>query len=691
MGRFHSAVGSYFSPSSAGAKVVTGLGFQPKGILFFGQNIHISLVPSFANFNYWTAGLTDGTTHVAQTSISFDANATTDVNQGVDTAAVVLAQMTNGVVQHRAELDSFDVDGFTLDYTSVASGDSRHVNFLALGGDDVSVKVGSFNANTATGPQAITGLGFRPTGVIFVVLQNAPPSAEDRLTYPAMGWADRDGHQGASCVFSENGAGATNSKRYQRTNKCIALLHPTTGAVIGEAGMTSLDADGFTINLTTAPASALKVYYFAFTGIPFQCGALTQPATSVPQSIDVGFDPGAMLFQSVNAAASASVGTGNDFSLGGFWAPGDGKLASTSSRSTWMADKHGADPVEAARYYSHAEVYAAGTVAAAGEDSTLASKAVLASVDHDGATLNWTSDGTQRELLWAAWQSTRAHRNLVSGKDHEVIGNDNVVSGSGNVIIGHKSKAVGQGATVKGRRSVLINLDGTPRTLEADDTFSVYGNAASQYDLSGVGDPEGAVSAPVGATYRDIVNGYRYTKATGSGDVGWQMDLFTKSVFLSNDDLKTLSDTPIELVAAPGVNRRIKPIAATFQYSVVSGFYTNINTTYAALQISWDSAGGAWAMLPIVNDSTITPAIDALSRALGTSIHDGMIDMIAPYLQTKGAWWLPVPEVTQGFGAQENKSLVLSIDNNGSGDLTGGHADDFARVQLTFRIERTAA
>lgn len=394
MAEYQTYLGSFRSPGSAGSQAYAGIGFRPKALFIWSANT-AQTPPEFNDFNYWSAGLTDGTSQVGITGISFDNAATSDMQQGLDTTALVLARDTAGTVQHRAALTSLDADGFTLDWTNIFSSEQRHYVFLAIGGTGVSCKVGEFASNTATGPQTFSGLSFRPSGVVFLPVQNAGTS-EDRLTYPAVGWTD-GANQGASYVFSQDSAAAAVTKRYQRTNKCLALGSVADGSVLAEASLTAFTASGFTLNWTTAPAAALRVFYLAFTGIPFQVGTLTQPATSQGQAVTgLGFQPGSVLLQSVNAAASASVQDGNDFSLGG-------EKHAGPARAVWLADKNGADPMESARYYSQTLAFAAGSVNSTGTASTLLSSATLAHSDEDGFTLDWSADGIQREMIWAAF------------------------------------------------------------------------------------------------------------------------------------------------------------------------------------------------------------------------------------------------------------------------------------------------
>lgn len=470
MAGYRTYFGAFRSPTSAGSQAVTGLGFAPKAIFHWSVNT-AQAVPEFNDFNYWSCGLTDGTSHLAATSISFDNAGTSDLSQGIDTSAFVLAENTAGGTQHRATLTSLDSDGFTLNWTNIFASEPRWYNFIAIGGDDVEVSVGVLNSLTATGAQSLTGLAFRPTGAIFIPIQNSG-TTESSLTYPAIGYTD-GANQGASYVFSQEGAASAVTKRYQRVDKCVALGAVSDGSVLAEAAITSFNDDGLTLNWTTAPASAIRLFYLTFSALPFKVGALTQPAASEAQSVTVEFEPGVVLLQTVNAAASTSVQNGNDLSLGA--ASPDRQYA------MWLADKHGADPMESARYYSQTVAFASASVNATGTASTLLSTGTvrvetIKSInyfDPDGFTVDWSADGTQRQIIWAAFGGY-SNRNLITGKDHEVSGCDNVVSGRSNRVTGNHNQAHGENATVIGHRSVLFNLDGVPRTLVGDDKFEVY-------------------------------------------------------------------------------------------------------------------------------------------------------------------------------------------------------------------------
>lgn len=163
---------------------------------------------------------------------------------------------------------------------------------------------------------------------------------------------------------------------------------------------------------------------------------------------------------------------------------------------------------------------------------------------------------------------------------------------------------------------------------------------------------------------------------------------------LTDAQIKALPTTAITLVAATGAGFLARLIAAPSLHLIsTSGAYTNINSTYAALVVSYTDNAGPWASNAVLNDNTTTPAVSQFASFLGTTT-----DKLA---------WLSVPNVyaIDGAGAVEwtvngsntdpgptmsvveNKALVLSMDNNGSGNLTGGNAANSLKVTIYYVVE----
>lgn len=170
----------------------------------------------------------------------------------------------------------------------------------------LQAKRGSFVANTSTGNQAITGVGFQGKLVILTCIARTAVGdgrADVKLSYGAASSADSN-DQFALARYIQDAVASSNSGD-RSDSKCIIIpLGNTT--VDGEASFVSFDSDGFTINWTDAPASAYLVEYMVIGGTGISAKVLRfamntgGAGTNVPVT-GVGFQPKALL---VSTAAS---------------------------------------------------------------------------------------------------------------------------------------------------------------------------------------------------------------------------------------------------------------------------------------------------------------------------------------------------------------------------------------------------
>lgn len=126
-------------------------------------------------------------------------------------------------------------------------------NWVAKGGSELR-KVQAFtrDMSLASGTQAIAGVGFRPSAIVFF-------ASQDGTSKTSWGWADITGQQRA---LSDEHAGTANS--YQIIDsKAISVLQSAT---IGYNASVTFDADGFTLTWTKVGAATgiLDITYFAF-------------------------------------------------------------------------------------------------------------------------------------------------------------------------------------------------------------------------------------------------------------------------------------------------------------------------------------------------------------------------------------------------------------------------------------------
>lgn len=159
---------------------------------------------------------------------------------------------------------------------------------------------------------------------------------------------------------------------------------------------------------------------------------------------------------------------------------------------------------------------------------------------------------------------------------------------------------------------------------------------------------------------------------------------------LTDAQIKALPTTPIALVSAPGAGYRIKGLGYTLRLNSSAGVYTNIDTTYATLQVQ--TTAGNWVSGFVGNDDTTTPALAALTNLLNTA-HHAVVDLPptggAVRVQASGdAAVMPFAAAFINTAANgDGLGLEIAADNNGSGNFTGGNAANSMVVIVTYLVE----
>lgn len=159
----------------------------------------------------------------------------------------------------------------------------------------LSAKVGTFTANSGTGDQSVTGVGFQPKALLFWITDRTGAGSGAYARF-GRGWTDGT-NQGAAATAWDDSSGVSNSRDRVVTTKCITLIDHG-GNLLAEAGIVSLNADGFTINWSTAGGSRL-VTYLALGGDALtnaKAGGFIYPGDGNPYSeTGVGIQPDAVL------------------------------------------------------------------------------------------------------------------------------------------------------------------------------------------------------------------------------------------------------------------------------------------------------------------------------------------------------------------------------------------------------------
>lgn len=386
-------VGSFAANTSTGNQSVTGVGFQPKVIIFMVTNL--TAAGSLNDLNRSLGFAVSSTSRVAIGVVADDAHAphTAHGRRQDNTKCITLIDPALSVI-FAADLVSMDADGFTINITTTDAS-ARIISYIALGGADLTnVAIKEFTTKTSTGAQAITGVGFQPDSIISLTNMSSVAPANS-LTGPFFNLGfGKSATERATIFFIDQGS--SNSSRIQRTDKIIETENG--GSIFFSADLTSLDADGFTLDWSTANGTARYAYALCLEGPQIKIGSFNQATSTGAQAITgVGFLPDGLILASFNNVATTSIVQHTRNSIG------FGK-SSSERVSTWVGGRD-QDPSITETELSTTRIMRMMTENDLG-DATTQTSADLVSLDADGFTIdNTTVDATSREILYMAFGS----------------------------------------------------------------------------------------------------------------------------------------------------------------------------------------------------------------------------------------------------------------------------------------------
>ncbi len=384
-------------PGSTGDSATTDPAFQPKALFIFNGLQTAAGGAVDAQFNIGVASST--TTETSAGWNSDDGTASSDTARQFSTTELIHMQTAGSVTDNvNATLTSFDATGFTLNFGTLTTTSPKY-NYLAIGGADITnVKSGSVAADTTTGSMAVTGLGFQPDVVfLFVTLQTAAGDSNNNSQY-GFGVMHSSG-QWAMGGKAQNAQTTMNTSRMFYNNRCIALPATTTNAVFWDASYTSMDSDGFTINIDTTDGSALLIGYLAIKGGSWKVGTETQKtSTGTKATTGIGFTPKGVIFGSTVDTQTA--GTADHYRM--MFGASTGAANNTA---LFAGDSDNTANAVASTIMSSSKCIVMATEA--GASPTTQAEAAISSFASDSFTLDWTTaDATARVFGYVAFGDT---------------------------------------------------------------------------------------------------------------------------------------------------------------------------------------------------------------------------------------------------------------------------------------------
>ncbi|HEY7172610.1 MAG TPA: C25 family cysteine peptidase [Vicinamibacterales bacterium] len=252
------------SGTTTGNVAVTGVGFQPVLAFHAYANYQQTAAPnnSAARAAFGFGAMDMNGDQWAVSTFSRDGLATSDTQRGQVTDGCIYSFSQTLAIQKEASIVSMDADGFTVNFTNSTSATSMQVFTLALAG--LNGSVGSFlkSAGAAPASQAVTGVNFRPSAVLLTSFQDVTQATP--VTHSRYGIGASDGTtEGSSAYADVDAVTTTNVVGIDKTSKVFMKMNNSTPAIDAEADLSSMDADGFTLNWTTNDAVQTQILYFA--------------------------------------------------------------------------------------------------------------------------------------------------------------------------------------------------------------------------------------------------------------------------------------------------------------------------------------------------------------------------------------------------------------------------------------------
>jgi hypothetical protein len=373
--------GSFTGSGSTGNQSITGLGFQPKVVLFR-YNMGTSTGSASDSVIGFGVGISSSDRRTSGNYSSNNLSTSSNAAWNQDTYVIYTPSGSS-----RADFVSMDSDGFTINWVTSSS---MVVEYLALGGTAVTnYKTGVAAAKTSTGNQSYTGVGFQPTALL-VWAGKFSTSPLDQSTNGSglFGFATSSSARGMVAWRNQNGSNPQGAKHRQSTQRILS-----TTTTFTEADFVSFDSDGFTLNYNTAGGSADVFYYLALRGPQFKVSSFNQATTTGNQSITgAGFTPKASIMISANDVSGNNDAAQAHARASFGWATG------TSNRSSfWIGETDNVSPTVARRNIDTTKLIKMMTESSS---PTVNAAADHVSFDSDGQTINWsTADGTARQII----------------------------------------------------------------------------------------------------------------------------------------------------------------------------------------------------------------------------------------------------------------------------------------------------
>lgn len=389
-----SKVGSFSAGTGAVSStiVITGVGFQPKAIIFWwsGRSEAADTIGRASHYRGFGVAVSASDRRAVANS-SIDAAATSDTAVAHDAASCILSVDATPAIDGQIDLQSMDADGFTLVVDDQMPRDLR-ITYLALGGDSLTnAATGQFQEPGATGDQDTTSLSFQPDCLLFFSGNGtvAPPAAQGGSSL-MIGAASSSG-QGVWVGAGRDAQATTLTRTYCTAGECIALLTVATlNTTASRADFVSFLSNGFRLNWPER-SSNRYIFFLALKGGNYRVdNLLTRTDGNDIAETGFGFQPTSALFLSHGQVESTSdtTQTQDRLAIGAFSSLTD-RGAQAALDENAVADSEVTTAIEFDEVYANIKT-----------DSTIDGLMDVKSIDSDGFTMVMDDADPSAAFVW---------------------------------------------------------------------------------------------------------------------------------------------------------------------------------------------------------------------------------------------------------------------------------------------------
>lgn len=248
------AIGNFAASNSTGNQAVTGVGFQPEGIMFV-NNFRGSIPSNGTDANFCIGFAVSSSSRAVIGAFSENGVVTSNTTRHQRTDACIIVLGGSGQEIGLADFVSFDADGFTINWSNA---DDAQVGYIAFNGGQYFV--GNLTTQTGTGQFSETGVGFAGGAGLFASFCNAAAAGTVDDSEMSLGLAASSTQRFSIGAVDEDGQATTDSDGFNNDG-LIYENYDFAQALEGSIDLVSFDADGFTLDQVNADPSANQMIY----------------------------------------------------------------------------------------------------------------------------------------------------------------------------------------------------------------------------------------------------------------------------------------------------------------------------------------------------------------------------------------------------------------------------------------------